>query len=344
MDKNKIYQTLNHLDSPYEEVSLNEFEKNKLKGLSKDFAKKKKKERVRKYKQIAAVLVLSLAIGSFTFNENVRAKTLSFADSIQVSLAQSFGFTLDSEKYNIAIKEPFSIGDAEYQVENLTIDGKDLWLTILQPSNGSFPNENSPDLHSIKVNGENFKVISQGGSFGPLEGKKDILTSNFLCQLERPIEIQEESQLELTFSDFHSISKKATLSLKVTPQQIYKETKTIVENYPIPGTDKIKIKSFTMNPVSQKILLSYPDLKNSSPISLEGFDKQGRKVVFEVNYSNKKEATLFFSPISSEVTADQLSEEVESITFTLYGSQFPEESGRSNSSEPWSQEFTISLK
>ena len=342
MDKNKIYQTLNHLDSPYEEISLNEFEKNKLKGLSKTFAKKKKKERLRKYKQIAAVLVLSLAIGSFTFNENVRAKTLAIADSIQLSLSQSFGFPLGSQAYDIALQEPFAIGQDEYQLENLTIDGKDLWISILQPAKGNFPQEDSPFLSSIKINDERIKVISWGGSFGPLEGQEGVLVSTIHCQLEKPLEIQEESPLDLYFSDFNK--KKATLSLSVSPEQIYKETRVLLEDFPIPGTDGIKIKSFTLNPVSQKILLSYPDTRGSLATDLEGFDDQGRKVVFQVTYSDKNEAALFFSPLTSEITADQLMEEVDSLTLSLYGTKLSMESGRSNPSEKWSQEFTISLK
>ena len=123
------------------------------------------------------------------------------------------------------------------------------------------------------------------------------------------------------------------------------ETKEIASDFKIPGPEGIKIEKFIMDPVVQMIELSYPESETYYMYFLEGVDQLGRKFEFDVRESDNEKAKLYFSPITSEISADELLKEVEEINFKLIRQELPEEGGKIDTPmENIGETFTIHIK
>lgn len=100
-----------------------------------------------------------------------------------------------------------------------------------------------------------------------------------------------------------------------------------------------------MSPASQKMTLTYPPSAKDTIFSVKARDSKGRLVYFETIEASKNTSTLYFSPVISEVTADELLNDITSLKCQLYRSEIADHSGKEfHGEQAMGSEFTLDLK
>ncbi len=341
-----IYDKFNDIQTETEEFPLNDLERAKLRKTAKEFSKKTKKHNLgRRIATIAAALVLLVSIGNIGTGGVVWASAVKMATNIQVTLSEFMGLSSGAEEYIVKINEPIIIGEDEYVVNELAVHGEDLFMSMIAPSKVMEDLKSDLELSHIKLNGEKIKILGASGTTGILEENPNFSVSALKYSLEKPLPKEGIAKVELILKKFAGTKSKTSIVLELDMGKLESETKEIASDFLIPGTEGIKIETFIINPVVQMIELKYPESETSYMYFLEGVDQLGRKFEFDVRESDKEKAKLYFSPITSEISADELLKEVEEINFTLVRQELPKEGGKIDTPiENIGESFTIHIK
>lgn len=317
--KNNIYDDLNDMKIEYEEVPLNDFEIENLKRTVRSLKIKNKKNKFNKrVAAIAASLILILGITNYTSGGYVFAKTRELASDFKITLSDAMGLSRAVDKYSVNINETFEINGKKYIFDKFIIEDNNLYTVILSLNDSEKMLSGEVDLTELKVNGKKNKILSSSASGYTLPEDKKVNVYTLEYVLEDSLPKEGKVNLEFFFDEFLGNEKKISLSTNIDMSQMQMNKNLIAKDFTIPNTNNIVIESFTTSPASQKIVLSYPDSEDGYIYSIKARDSKDRFVYFETHEGEKNKSNLYFSPIISKVTADELLKEIKTLKCQLY--------------------------
>lgn len=317
--KNNIYDELNDMKIDYEEVPLNDFERENLNKTVKSLRIKNKKNKLnKKILAIAASLILVFGISNYTSKGYVFAKTRELASTLKITLSNAMGLSREVDKYSVDLNEAFEINGKKYILDKFIIEDNNLYTVILSLNYSEKMPSGEVALTELKVNGKENRIFSSSGSAYTLPEDKKINVNSLKYVLEDSLPKEGIVNLEFSFDEFLGNKKKITLSTNIDMSQMKMKKNLIVRDFTIPDTNNIVIESFTTSPASQKILLTYPDTENGYIYSIKARDSKDRFVYFETLEGEKNTSSLYFSPVTSKVSADELLNEIKTLKCQLY--------------------------
>ena len=317
--KNNIYDELNDMKMEYEEVPLNDFERENLKRTVRSLKIKNKKNKFnKKVVAIAASLILIFGITNYTSGGYVFAKTRELARNFKITLSDAMGLSREVDKYSVNLNEAFEINGKKYIFDKFIIEDNNLYTVILSLNDSEKMPSGEVALTELKVNGKENRIFSSSGSAYTLPEDKKINVNSLKYVLEDSLPKEGIVNLEFSFDEFLGNKKKITLSTNIDMSQMKMKKNLIVRDFTIPDTNNIVIESFTTSPASQKILLTYPDTENGYIYSIKARDSKDRFVYFETLEGEKNTSSLYFSPVTSKVSADELLNEIKTLKCQLY--------------------------
>ena len=317
--KNNIYDELNDMKIDYEEVPLNDFERENLNKTVKSLRIKNKKNKLnKKILAIAASLILVFGISNYTSKGYVFAKTRELASTLKITLSNAMGLSREVDKYSVDLNEAFEKKKKKYILDKFIIEDNNLYTVILSLNDSEKMPSGEVALTELKVNGKENRIFSSSGSAYTLPEDKKINVNSLKYVLEDSLPKEGIVNLEFSFDEFLGNKKKITLSTNIDMSQMKMKKNLIVRDFTIPDTNNIVIESFTTSPASQKILLTYPDTENGYIYSIKARDSKDRFVYFETLEGEKNTSSLYFSPVTSKVSADELLNEIKTLKCQLY--------------------------
>ncbi len=174
------------------------------------------------------------------------------------------------------------------------------------------------DLTELKVNGKKNKILGSSGSAYTLPEDEKVNVYTLKYDLEESLPKEGKVNLEFFFDEFLGNKKKISLLTNIDMSQMKMNKNLIAKDFTIPDTNNIVIESFTTSPASQKIILTYPDTEDGYIYSIKARDSKDRFVYFETREAEKNKSNLYFSPVTSKVTADELLNEIKTLKCQLY--------------------------
>ena len=317
--KNNIYDDLNDMKIEYEEVPLNDFELENLKRTVRSLKIKNKKNKFNKrVAAIAASLILILGITNYTSGGYVFAKTRELASNFKITLSDAMGLSREVDKYSVNLNEAFEINGKKYIFDKFIIEDNNLYTVILSLNDSEKMLSGEVNLSELKVNGKKNQILSSSASGYTLAEDKKVNVYTLKYDLEDSLPKEGKVNLEFFFDEFLGNEKKISLSTNLDMSQMQMNKNLIARDFTIPNTNNIVIESFTTSPTSQKILLTYPDAEDGYIYSIKARDSKNRFVYFETREAEKNKSNLYFSPIISKVTADELLNKIKSLKCQLY--------------------------
>ena len=317
--KNNIYDELNDMKIEYEEVPLNDFERENLKRTVRSLKIKNKKNKFnKKVAAIAASLILVLGITNYTSGGYVFAKTRELASNFKITLSDAMGLSREVDKYSVNLNEAFEINGKKYIFDKFVVEDNNLYTVILSLNDTEKMLSGEVNLSELKVNGKKNQILSSSGSGYTLAEDEKVNVYTLKYDLEDSLPKEGEVNLEFFFDEFLGNEKKISLSTNIDMSQMQMNKNLIAKDFTIPNTNNIVIESFTTSPASQKIVLTYPDSEDGYIYSIKARDSKDRFVYFETREAEKNKSNLYFSPVISEVTADEILNEIKTLKCQLY--------------------------
>lgn len=317
--KNNIYDELNDMKIEYEEVPLNDFERENLKRTVRSLKIKNKKNKFNKrVAAIAASLILVLGITNYTSGGYVFAKTRELASNFKITLSDAMGLSREVDEYSVNLNEAFEINGKKYIFDKFIIEDNNLYTVILSLNDSEKMLSGEVALSELKVNGKKNEILSSSGSGYTLPEDKKVNVYTLKYDLEDSLPKEGKVNLEFFFDEFLGNEKKISLSTNIDMSQMQMNKNLIAKDFTIPNTNNIVIESFTTSPASQKIVLSYPDSEDGYIYTIKAKDSKDRFVYFETREAEKNKSNLYFSPVTSKVTADELLNEIKTLKCQLY--------------------------
>lgn len=343
--KDNLYDRFNDMKIEYEEVPLKDFERENLKKAVKRLKRNNKRRLfVRKTGAIAAVLLLAFGMTNYASGGYVFAKTREVAENITLSLSSAMGLSADVDKYSVKLHEPFEIDGKKYVLDTITTEDNNLYAVLLSFNGPGEKLSEGPNLAELKVNGKKVSVLGSSGQAGNLPDKPNVTATSLRYCLESPLPKEGTAQLEFIFDTLLGNSKKISITTHVDMAKMKMDKRVIARDFSLPSTKGFAIKEFTMSPASQKMILTYPPSAKDTIFSVKARDPKGRLAYFETIEANENTSTLYFSPVTSEVTADELLNDITSLKCQLYKEELPNRSGKeSNEEQAMGDEFTFDL-
>lgn len=345
--KNNIYDELNDMKIEYEEVPLNDFERENLKRTVRSLKIKNKKNKFnKKIVTIAASLILVLGITNYTSGGYVFAKTRELASNFKITLSDAMGLSREVDEYSVNLNEVFEINGKKYIFDKFIIEDNNLYTVILSLNDSEKMLSGEVNLTELKVNGKKIKIFGSSGSGYTLAEDEKVNVYTLKYVLEDSLPKEGEVNLEFFFDEFLGNKKKINLSTNIDMSQMQMNKKLIAKDFTIPNTNNIVIESFTTSPASQKILLTYPDIEDGYLYSIKARDSKDRFVYFETGEAEKNKSNLYFSPVTSKVTADELLNEIKTLKCQLYRVTVHSYDNREipTGEQAIGDEFTLTLK
>ena len=317
--KNNIYDELNDMKIEYEEVPLNDFERENLKRTVKSLKIKNKKNKFnKKVVAIAASLILIFGITNYTSGGYVLAKTRELAINFKISLSDAMGLSREVDKYSVNLNEAFEINGKKYIFDKFIIEDNKLYTVILSLNESEKMLSGEINLTELKVNGKKNEILSYSASGYTLPEDKKVNVYTLEHILEDSLPKEGKVNLEFSFDEFLGNEKKITLSTNIDMSQMKMKKNLIAKDFTIPDTNNIVIESLATSPASQKIVLTYPDSEDGYLYSIKARDSKDKFVYFETREAEKNKSNLYFSPVISKVTADELLNEIKTLKCQLY--------------------------
>lgn len=345
--KNNIYDELNDMKIEYEEVPLNDFERENLKRTVRSLKIKNKKNKFnKKIVTIAASLILVLGITNYTSGGYVFAKTRELASNFKITLSDAMGLSREVDEYSVNLNEVFEINGKKYIFDKFIIEDNNLYTVILSLNDSEKMLSGEVNLTELKVNGKKIKIFGSNGSGYTLPEDKKVNVYTLKYVLEDSLPKEGKVNLEFSFDEFLGDKKKINISTNIDMSQMKMNKNLIAKDFTIPDTNNIVIESFTTSPASQKIVLTYPDAEDGYLYSIKARDSKDRFVYFETSEAEKNKSNLYFSPVTSKVTADELLNEMKTLKCQLYRVTVNSYDGKEMPIEEQSigDEFTLTLK
>lgn len=345
--KNNIYNELNDMKIEYEEVPLNDFEKENLKRTVRSLKIKNKKNKFnKKVVAIAASLILVFGITNYTSGGYVFAKTRELASNFKITLSNAMGLSREVDEYSVNLNEAFEINGKKYIFDKFIIEDNNLYTVILSLNDSEKMLSGEVNLTELKVNGKKNKIFGSSGSGYTLPEDKKVNVYTLKYVLEDSLPKEGIVNLEFSFDKFLGDKKKINLSTNIDMSQMKMNKNLIAKDFTIPDTNNIVIESFTTSPASQKILLTYPDSEDGYLYSIKARDSKNRFVYFETCEAEKNKSNLYFSPVTSKVTADELLNEIKTLKCQLYRVTVHSYDGKEipTGEQAIGDEFTLTLK
>ena len=317
--KNNIYDELNDMKIEYEEVPLNDFEIENLNKTVKSLRIKNKKNKLnKKILAIAASLILVFGISNYTSGGYVLAKTKEVANTFKITLSDAMGLSRDVDKYSVNLNEAFEINGKKYIFDKFIIEDNNLYTVILSLNDTEKMLSGEVSLTELKVNGKKNRILSTSGSGYTLPEDEKVNVYTLKYDLEDSFPKEGKVNLEFFFDEFLGNKKKISLSTNIDMSQMQMNKNLIAKDFTIPNTNNIVIESFTTSPASQKIVISYPDTEDGYIYSIKARDSKNRFVYLETREAEKNKSNLYFSPVTSKVTVDELLNEIKTLKCQLY--------------------------
>ena len=317
--KNNIYDELNDMKIEYEEVPLNDFEIENLNKTVKSFRIKNKKNKLnKKILAIAASLILVFGISNYTSKGYVLAKTRELASNFKITLSDAMGLSREVDKYSVNLNEAFEINGKKYIFDKFVVEDNNLYTVILSLNDSEKMLSGEVSLTELKVNGKKNQILSSSASGYTLPEDEKVNVYNLKYVLEDSLPKEGKVNLEFFFDEFLGNKKEISLSTNIDMSQMKMKKNLIAKDFTIPDTNNIVIESLATSPASQKILLTYPDSEDGYLYSIKARDSKNRFVYFETREAEKNKSTLYFSPVISKVTADELLNEIKTLKCQLY--------------------------
>lgn len=317
--KNNIYDELNDMKIEYEEVPLNDFEIENLNKTVKSLRIKNKKNKLnKKVVAIAASLILILGISNYTSKGYVLAKTRELASNFKITLSDAMGLSREVDKYSVNLNEAFEINGKKYIFDKFVVEDNNLYTVILSLNDSEKMLSGEVSLTELKVNGKKNKILGSSGSGYTLPEDEKVNVYTLKYDLEESLPKEGKVNLEFFFDEFLGNKKKISLSTNIDMSQMKMNKNLIAKDFTIPDTNNIVIESLTTSPASQKIVLTYPDSEDGYLYSIKARDSKDRFVYFETREAEKNKSNLYFSPVTSKVTADELLNEIKTLKCQLY--------------------------
>lgn len=317
--KNNIYDELNDMKIEYEEVPLNDFERENLKRTVKSLKIKNKKNKFnKKVVAIAASLILIFGITNYTSGGYVFAKTRELARNFKITLSDAMGLSSEVDKYSVNLNEAFEINGKKYIFDKFIIEDNKLYTVILSLNDSEKMLSGEVNLTELKVNGKKNNILSYSASGYTLPEDKKVNVYTLEHILEDSLPKEGKVNLEFSFDEFLGDKKRISLSTNIDMSQMKMNKNIISKDFTIPDTNNIVIESLTTSPASQKIVLTYPDSEDGFIYTIKARDSKDRFVYFETREAEKNKSNLYFSPVTSKVTADELLNEIKTLKCQLY--------------------------
>ena len=317
--KNNIYDELNDMKIEYEEVPLNDFERENLNKTVRSIKMKNKKNKLnKKILAIAASLILVFGISNYTSKGYVFAKTRELASNFKISLSDAMGLSREVDNYSVNLNEAFEINGKKYIFDKFVVEDNNLYTVILSLNDSEKMLSGEVNLTELKVNGKKNQILSSSASGYTLAEDEKVNVYNLKYVLEDSLPKEGKVNLEFFFDEFLGNKKEISLSTNIDMSQMKMNKNLIAKDFTIPDTNNIVIESFTTSSASQKIVISYPDTEDGYIYLIKARDSKDRFVYFETREAEKNKSNLYFSPVTSKVTADELLNEIKTLKCQLY--------------------------
>ncbi|MDD7363594.1 MAG: DUF4179 domain-containing protein [Peptoniphilus sp.] len=340
--KKMLYDKFNDIDIDYEEIPLDEMEKQKLYNTVKNLKKKKKRKTYARTAKIAAALVIALGVTNVVSGGYVMAKAVETVNQIHVGLSEAMGLSNEANRYSVRLNQPVDINGEKIIVDDIAFDGEDLYAVILSEDKGDEPDV---ELEQVKVDGKVDRVLGSSGSSYALDSDHSMIADSRKYTLENPLPAHGRAELELEFSKLFHSDQKTSIVIDLDMAKMEAPKRVVAKDVQIDETRGIAVDRFTLSPLAQKMVLTYPESESDYMYRLEGTDSKGRVVNFEVINSDQHAAHLYFSPETSDITADELLHDVDRLDCQLYRQALPDKSGKVDTKEDKvGEEFEIDIK
>ena len=317
--KNNIYDELNDMKIEYEEVPLNDFEIENLNKTVKSLRIKNKKNKLnKKILAIAASLILVFGISNYTSKGYVFAKTRELANNFKITLSDAMGLSREVDEYSVILNETFEINGKKYIFDKFIIEDNNLYTVILSLNDSEKMLSGEVSLTELKVNGKKNNILSSSASGYTLAEDEKVNVYTLKYVLEDSLPKEGKVNLEFSFDEFLGNKKEINLSTNIDMSQMQMKKTMLAKDFTIPDTNNIVIESITTSPASQKIVLTYPDSEDGYLYSIKARDSKDRFVYFETREAEKNKSNLYFSPVISKVTADEILNEIKTLKCQLY--------------------------
>ena len=317
--KNNIYDELNDMKIEYEEVPLNDFERENLKRTVRSLKIKNKKNKLnKKIVAIAASLILVFGISNYTSKGYVFAKTRELANNFKITLSDAMGLSREVDEYSVILNETFEINGKKYIFDKFIIEDNNLYTVILSLNDSEKMLSGEVSLTELKVNGKKNNILSSSASGYTLAEDEKVNVYTLKYVLEDSLPKEGKVNLEFSFDEFLGNKKEINLSTNIDMSQMQMKKTMLAKDFTIPDTNNIVIESITTSPASQKIVLTYPDSEDGYLYSIKARDSKDRFVYFETREAEKNKSNLYFSPVISKVTADEILNEIKTLKCQLY--------------------------
>lgn len=317
--KNNIYDELNDMKIDYEEVPLNDFERENLNKTVKSLRIKNKKNKLnKKILAIAASLILVFGISNYTSKGYVFAKTRELANNFKITLSDAMGLSREVDEYSVILNETFEINGKKYIFDKFIIEDNNLYTVILSLNDSEKMLSGEVSLTELKVNGKKNNILSSSASGYTLAEDEKVNVYTLKYVLEDSLPKEGKVNLEFSFDEFLGNKKEINLSTNIDMSQMQMKKTMLAKDFTIPDTNNIVIESITTSPASQKIVLTYPDSEDGYLYSIKARDSKDRFVYFETREAEKNKSNLYFSPVISKVTADEILNEIKTLKCQLY--------------------------
>lgn len=332
MDNKKIYDLLNDVETDYIDEKLSD---EKISDLKKKFNLNDKKTYFSRITKIAASLVLVSSI--LLTNPNVRAEISSFVETFfteqKVNLQEANDLPENINKYTVNLHENVTLNHISFVIEDVAIDGRYGYLNLIYPEKYSSRYEKNNGftyfISNIYINGENYLLKSSSSHEEKIGSGLISDVREFKVENEMPK--TDEIKLGIEFAEFSNIDDKTLVELNISMDKLTKDSKTYLEEFTIPNTQKYKISKMIINFLKPRIETN-EDVGGDlySVKRFVGEDKTGRKIVFELEEfftDNKKKKTAMYrfvpkddkdSENKSDFSIEELNNFTGKVTFQMY--------------------------
>ena len=336
--KSNIYMMLNDIDS-----GANEYQEDEWTELEAKRLKKKVLGRVHKKsrKKIAIAGVCAAATFALLAAVPFRGAVADAVEQLSYRIGDFLGIDKNLAPYEQIVNQSVTEGGITVTLNSVVLDVGELIVSTTEVYEEAITEGGPGLMGNVYINGVRASGGAGGGSYTSDEHTREVVMKYYLDQVDMA-DLEQEVNFAVRFNDYEENRGGWEFKFSASGEQLSADTQTIDLTYQcqLPDGSNITFTKYTSNAIGQKIFYTTDGNKNDYDMKLEGTDNLGNPVSFYVSSSNKEGGRFVI-----DNSAENLSDDAETLTLTPYAVKFPEESGRmSNDYEQVGEPFTIEVR
>ncbi len=371
MNKNKIYQKMNHLKinmESYEAVEVSQEEKDKLfYSLTKKIKKEEKQSKKLQPIFATAAVIFLLFIGSQTqIGQKVQATANSIIENIQYGLSQALGNEkTNSSETALSFNQTARVEDAEISIQDMVAFDHRIVFNVLIDLEGPAEEQLFVGFSGFEILVNDQPLETQGlvGIGEMYDEEENIFSAVYSTELTQESIVEEDMHIEMIFQDIRyydpsdlsenpeslpPIEGVAYFATETTMEELTKHTQVYtIDHFVSTGDYDYYIESLYVHPLLNYIEISSENWgdEDFQLIEIRGEDEKGNTVVFEASYNMNAQKyrrnSFTLSERKSELSTSELAN-AEQLDLQFYSAGWPEDGMAEYL--PYGEAFTIDLR